>query len=207
MANDLLSKIQKQFEPNQLFAIADINDSKLDPATLKQRVVSLARDGKLVHFSYGFYYIPGKITDPAPSSLDAIESRYLGSGKNIIGFYTGLNYLEHLKGIRPSLDEPMELMTNKATSGKKTIYIFQKRLTLRKPYYKIDSKNVNLNSFLSFIALAPLSLIKENYSILSNYIKKNQLSANDVMDLAAYFPAKTASKLLSSDLYRSLWKH
>lgn len=207
MANDLMSKLQKQFKENQLFAIADVKDSKLDPITLKQRIMAYAKEGSLVHFAYGFYYIPSKKKGVLPTSLDAIESRYLGNEKDVIGFYTGDNFLDFLKGKKPSLNQPIEIMTNKATSGKKVIYVFQKRLTLRKPYYRIDKKNVNLNSFLSFIALAPLTVIKENYSLLSNYIKKNQLSANDVMDMAPYFPAKTASKLLSSDLYRSLWKH
>ena len=98
-------------------------------------------------------------------------------------------------------------MTNRATSGKKNVYMFEKRFTLRKPYYKIDRYNMTTNAFLSYIAMTPLSEIKKNYSILANYARREHLSANDVMDMAEHFPAKTASKLLSSDLYRSLWKH
>ena len=110
-------------------------------------------------------------------------------------------------GRRVSLQEHLEIMTNKATSGKKTIYVFSKRITLRKPYFTINKNNISINSFLSYLSFAPLDEVKQNYSLLANYIRSNQLSANDVMKMATLFPAKTSTKLLATDLYRSLWKH
>ena len=112
-----------------------------------------------------------------------------------------------LKGKKISLEDHIEIMTNRATSGKKNVYMFEKRFTLRKPYYKIDKYNMTTNAFLSYIAMTPLAEIKKNYPLLANYCRKEHLSAADVMNMAQYFPTKTASKLLSSDLYRSLWKH
>jgi hypothetical protein len=105
------------------------------------------------------------------------------------------------------LQDHLEIMTNKATSGKKTIYVFSKRITLRKPYFTINKNNISINSFLSYLSFAPLDEVKQNYSLLANYIRSNQLSANDVMKMATLFPAKTSTKLLATDLYRSLWKH
>jgi hypothetical protein len=55
--------------------------------------------------------------------------------------------------------------------------------------------------------MASLGEINKNYSFLATYIRQKHLSANDVMTEAAVFPAKTSSKLIATDLYRSLWRH
>jgi hypothetical protein len=133
--------------------------------------------------------------------------RYLTDGNDVYGFFTGSDFLGSLMGRRVSLQDHLEIMTNKATSGKKTIYVFSKRISLRKPYFTINKNNISINSFLSYLSFAPLDEVKQNYSLLANYIRSNQLSANDVMKMATAFPTKTSAKLLASDLYRSLWKH
>lgn len=204
MQSKLFLTITKKFEPSELFFLSDIHDKNMTDAAVKEELLRLTKSGDLARYSYGVYYIPGK---DSPSALKAIELRYIQKGNDIYGFYTGGNFINALKGKKISLDDKIEIMTNRATSGKKNVYMFEKRFTLRKPYYKIDRYNTTTNAFLSYIAMTPLSEIKKNYSILANYARREHLSANDVMDMAEHFPAKTASKLLSSDLYRSLWKH
>ena len=204
MQSKLLTNIQKKFEPSELFFLADIHDKNMTDAAVKEELLRLTKSKDLNRYSYGVYYLPGK---EEPSALKAIELRYISKGGEVYGFYTGDNFINALKGIKVTLDDHIEIMTNRATSGKKNVYMFEKRFTLRKPYYKIDKYNMTTNAFLSYIAMTPLAEIKKNYSILANYCRKEHLSANDVMEMAQYFPTKTASKLLSSDLYRSLWKH
>ena len=204
MKDNLLSIIKSEFEENDLFSSADIRTKSMTEAAKKEELVRLVKSGDIKRYSYGFYYIPGR-GQPDPSN--AIELRYISHGKEIYGFYTGECFLMAINGQKISVNEKVEIMTNKATSGKKSVYMFGKRFTLRKPYYPVDKNNVTLNAFLSYIAMTPLSRLKENYSILADYIKRAHLGANDVMEMASYYPAKTASKLLASDLYRSLWKH
>lgn len=204
MRDTLLDKIKINFKANELFSSADINDKNMTEAAKKEELVRLVKSGDLKRYSYGFYYIPGH---GEPDVSAAIELRYISHGKEVYGFYTGECFLLAINGRKISVNEKVEIMTNKATSGKKNVYMFGKRFTLRKPYYPVDKNNVTLNAFLSYIAMTPLSRLKENYSVLADYIKKAHLGANDVMQMASYYPAKTASKLLASDLYRSLWKH
>ena len=162
------------------------------------------KNGDIIRYSYGMFYIPGQ---GIPESSDAIALRYISNDKEVYGFYTGDCFLKCVNGAKISVNDKIELMTNKATSGKKKVYMFGRRFILRKPYYPIDKNNVSLNAFLTYITMTPLFKIKQNYSVLADYIKKTHLAANDVMEMAPHFPAKTASKLLASDLYRSLWKH
>jgi len=202
-----IDKLRKQFEPNKLFLFSDIHEKPLTEAALKEELLRLTKTGLVKRYGYGIYYLPDLKQENDPGALEAISLRYLTNGKDIYGFYTGNDFLGRIMGQPASLQDRLDIMTNKATSGKKTIFIFSKRITLRKPYFTINNNNISINSFLSYLSFAPLDEIKQNYSLLANYIRANQLSANDVMKMATAFPSKTAAKLLASDLYRSLWKH
>lgn len=207
MPKTLLQTIKDDFEPKTLFLLSDIRAKGFTPAAEKEELLRLTKKGSVKRFGYGIYYLPDPSDKTPPSILEAIEIRYFKNEEQVIGFYTGHNFLELLRGQKLTIDEPLEIMTNKATSGKKTIFVFGKRLTIRKPYFTIDKKNQYLNSFLSYVSLAPLDEIRVNYSLLANFVRANQLNADDVMKMASQFPAKTSSKLLATNLYRSLWKH
>ena len=204
MKSDLLTQIKSKFQPGELFMMSDIQRGYMSDAASKKELLKLISSGSITRFSYGIYYLPGKME---PTVASAIELRYLRRGDKIYGFYTGDNFLSSINGVSPNLDEKIEIMSNHATSGKKSVYMFGKRFVIRKPYVEINKYNASLVSFLTYISMSSLSTIKEQYSILANYIRREHLSANDVMDMAEKFPNKTASKLISSDLYRSLWKH
>ena len=204
MKSVLFTTIKKQFAKNEVFFIEDIHEKSMTKTAIKEGLVRLVQEGVLKRYSYGIYYLPG---EGEPDASEAINMRYIERNGKVFGFYTGEGFISVLNNKNPSIQEKIEIMTNRATSGKKSIYAFSKRFTLRKPYYPVDKNNYALNAFLSYIAMTPLNKIMENYSVLANYIKKNHLSAPEVMEMAVHFPAKTASKLLSSDLYRSLWKH
>lgn len=207
MPMQLIDRLRKQFEPNTLFLFSDIHEKALTEGALKEELLRLTKTGLVKRYGYGIYYLPDSKQENVPSALEAIRLRYLTDGKDIYGFYTGNDFLGGIMGRPVSLQDQLDIMTNKATSGKKTIFVFSKRITLRKPYFTINKNNISINSFLSYLSFAPLDEVKQNYSLLANYIRTNQLSANDVMKMATVFPSKTSTKLLASDLYRSLWKH
>lgn len=207
MPIQLIDRLRKKYEINKLFLFSDIHEKSLTEAALKEELLRLTKTGLIKRYGYGIYYLPDPKQENAPSALEAISLRYLTDGKDVYGFYTGNDFLGEIMGRSASLQDQLDIMTNKATSGKKKIFIFSKRITLRKPYFTINKNNISINSFLSYLSFAPLDEIKQNYSLLANYIRANQLSANDVMKMATAFPSKTSTKLLASDLYRSLWKH
>ncbi len=207
MKKSLLEQIKDKYQPLELFFLSDIHEKTMTQAAIKQELLRLTKDGSVRRYSYGVYYLPDKQKTGVPDSMDAIEMRYIKNGSNNIGFYTGINFINSITGKRPTIEDKLEIISNKATSGKKTVYMFSKRFILRKPYMPIDNDNYSLNAFLSYVAMTDLSTLKANYSLLANYIRKEHLGANEVMEATKFFPAKTASKLLATDLYRSLWKH
>lgn len=207
MSVSLLKSIKSKFKQLELFSIEDAipNGSNYDSS--KQELFRLNKNGTVAKYGRGLYYLPSNDGLMKPSPIDALTRQYVRSNGHVIGFYFGDAFIPGFLGQKIPDSDHFEIMTNKATSGKKCVYLFSKRVTLRKPYFSIDDENAVLNSFLSYIAFAPLPLLQQNYSLLANYIRTNHLSANDVIALIPYFPDKTFAKLLSTDLYRSLWKH
>lgn len=207
MKSKLLDIIKTKYDKNELFFLSDLSDKSYSEFALKQELLRLTKEGSVNRYSYGVYYLPDPKKDEKPSPIDAIEKRYISKGKEVYGFYTGDNFIASIVGHDPSESTHIEIMTNRATSGKKNVYMFSKRFILRKPYFTITRLNAPLNAFLSYVCMAPILDVKDNYAILANYIRQEHLSASDVMDCMKFMPAKTSSKLLASDLYRSLWKH
>ncbi len=204
MKSDILSQIKANFAPGELFMMSDVVPGYMSDANAKKELLKLTRNKSVERFAYGIYYLPN---GEEPSLSKAIELRYLKRGDKVYGFYTGDNFLMAINDVEPTLNDQIEIMSNRATSGKKTVYMFGKRFTIRKPYVEINKYNASLIAFLSYISMSPISKIKEQYSILANYVRREHLGAIDVMEMAEKFPNKVASKLLTSDLYRSFWKH
>jgi hypothetical protein len=207
MTSKIYEIIQKLFNQNQLFSLEDIATRNLSPSTIKEELSRLAKEGLVRRYSYGLYYLPDPSAKTTPSFLDALAIRYIAKDGQAFGFFTGRLFLFSSVASVQENNDKIEIMTNKATSNKKLVYVFSHRIVLRKPYVSITQENLATNSFLSYIATTSFEEIEQNYSLLANYIRTFHLSANDVIKLIPRFPAKTFSKLLASDLYRSLWKH
>ncbi len=202
----LIDYIKDNFTENTPFSPSEIKIKQMSDDAIKMELSRLYKKGALKKVSRGLYYIPGS-DKSLPSSIDLIEKSYIGSGDNVFGFYMGPLYIKSILGQRPLESDHICIMSNKMSSGKRDIYRFKKKISLRKPYFTIEKSNVEINGFLTYLATASYEDIQTNFPILSNYIRANHLSANDVIKLTPYFPSKMTSKLLSSDLYRSLWKH
>jgi len=206
MKSALLIKIKAKEKPNSLFMMSDYAPGYMSDAAAKNEISRMLKSKEIIRYSYGIYFLPDDRGE-APDALDAIELRYLKRNGKVYGFYTGDCFLRFINGARQNLEGKLELASNHATSGKKTVYAFSKRFVVRKPYVKVDKNNVATVSFLTFISMTALDKIKDNYSVLANYIRKEHLAAQNVIELSPFFPNKVASKLIASDLYRSLWKH
>lgn len=205
MKKDTLTKIKDKNASGVLFFMSDFLKDYMRNPSMKKDVLSWVRKGDIKRFSYGLYYFEGK---KEPTALDAIRIRYIERNDKKYGFFGGDAFIQEIKGLPNHLDnEPIEVISNVATSGKKTVSEFGKTFILKKPYMKVDKYNASMLSFLTYIAGASLSDIEQNLSTLSNFVRQEHLSAITMADIISRFPSKTFSKLLKTDLYRSFWKH
>jgi len=207
MAKTLYSSIKSTIGSDTLFTLDDVSKLKdTTPEAIKEEMSRLSKIGQVKRLGYGVYVIPtGKLTEDILESK-FIAFRYIGSGKNINGFLYGKCYVGGL--LNETLPKTgLEIVTNKATSGKKSIFQFGQRIVLRKPFVKVDSSNVTLVSFLTYVSQASKEDIKHYYPILANLVREEHLSAIETSAILPSFPSKTAKVLLAEGFYKLMWRH
>ena len=138
--------------------------------------------------------------------MDAIKLRYIGNGDTTYGFFYGQFFIEDYLG-QPFDDRQLiEVVTNKATSVKKAVYMFSRRFVIRRSYAPIDADNADSLAFLTYLSSASDSEVEANMSVLSTYIRDKHLSSDLLMKFSDKVPSKAYRRLYSTGLYRSLWK-
>lgn len=81
-----------------------------------------------------------------------------------------------------------------------------RRLTLRKPWAPIEKKTLPANAFLSYLALGDMEELQEEASLLRNYVRRNQIGAEEISTLSPRFPAKASKRLVELGLHKVLWR-
>ena len=202
------SQLKENIGVDTLFNLAMVNRvfRSLTPGAIKEEMSRLAKKEKVKRLGYGVYVIDSGKLSEEELQKKSIVFRYIGSSQDVIGFYYGENFVREVKGTS-LLETGLEIVTNKATSGKKAIFQFGRRIILRKPYVKVTTSNVRLVSFLTYIGYASEDELKRNNAILANYVREYRLSAIEAVAVLPNFPSKTAKRLLSSGFYKLMWKH
>ena len=207
MAKTLYLSIKKSIGVDHIFSIPDIDDLiPITPGALKEELSRLAKKGQIQRVAYGLYIIPSGLLTEDDLNDQFIRYRYLKHGKSSIGFFCGEGYIGSLLN-SPTPKKDLEIASNKVTSGKKAIYQYGRKITLRKPYVRVTNSNVELVAFLTYLSHASPADLKKNYTLLANHVRESHLAAPDAVDLLPNFPGKTSRILLSSGLYKLMWKH
>jgi hypothetical protein len=199
--------IKAKVEVGTLFSLGDIlpyYDKSED--ALKEEMSRLAKKGFVKRIGYGIYLLPKGKENEEDLKHAMFTFRYIKNSKEVYGFFYGQCFTMGLLN-RPFDPDHLEIVSNKVTSGKKTIYQLGQRLTLRRPYVKVNKDNVAIVGLLTYLAYASKEDLNVNYSLLANYVREEHISAIEVSDMLPAFPAKSARTLLSSGLYKIMWHH
>lgn len=197
--------LKRRVKPGLLFEPEMLETKGYGLDEIKADIKAALAKKRLLSFAYGLYYQPLK-TGLKPTSLDAIKLRYIGNGHSAYGFFYGPFFIKDYLG-QPFDDRQLiEVVTNKATSIKKAVYMFSRRFVIRRSYAPIDSDNADSLAFLTYLSSASDSEVEANISVLSTYIRDKHLSSDLLMEFSDKVPSKAYRRLYSTGLYRSLWK-
>jgi len=188
------------YELNVPILINDINIKDMSDVNIRKQLSRLIEMKLIEKYAQGVYYLPKK-TVLGVSKLsfeDVVNKKYISNDNEIYGFYSGLSFLNKL-GISTQIPFTYEIVTNKETSRKRVITINNRNIILRKPYVEINKNNVLELQFLDFINSNSINLLKNNYELIKEYIKK--LNKKVFVESLICYPAKTSKKLIESRLF------
>lgn len=164
------------------------------------RLINKAKDaGELVQFDNRVYYIPQK-TVLGLSTItadDVINKKYLRNGDEVYGVYSGLK-LQNIFSVTTQMPNTVEIVTNNETMRKRQVEIDGRRFILRKARCPISKLNADAYTVLQLFndIGTQIRLDDSAKDKVVNFIRKNNVSARELMNLATVFPAQTTKSLI-----------
>ena len=202
-----IENLKDIYEENTPILVSDIEKkfNNYSKETIRKSVSLLAKSGELKRFSKGVYFISKK-TIIGDSFLDVnllIKKKYLGSEDNPFGVYSGLKLLNDLR-LTTQVPNVSEIITNNETNAKREVFLDNKKIILRKSKVKITSNNIKIIEFIEALKALPDTIEEDKYRVLSNYIKKYNLTRSKLDNVLIFYPRKVYKKIVESGLINEI---
>ncbi len=199
----LIERLKEKFAINSPIFTSEILEtfSEYSRAYVFRLIDKAEKNGELICFDTGIYYIPAKtiIGDSTITVEDVVLKKYITFNGDIYGVYSGLN-LYNMFSLTTQMPNTIEIITNNESTRCRKINIDGRTIILRKSRCKIDSTNVYAYSILQLISdVDNLKNVDESIrKSIVKYMKVNKVKDYDLISLLKFFPAKTTKKLLCS---------
>lgn len=161
------------------------------------------KDGKLVKFDKGVYYIPHKtFFGISTISADMVARRkYIEYGDDVFGIYSGLTLL-NMFSVTTQVPNTLEIVTNNESTRCRTINIAGRKFIIRKSRIKIDSNNMDTYLILQLFSDMYLNEKLDSFArnVVIQYISKHDVTKKKIFSLATKFPAKGIKNLIGNGI-------
>lgn len=158
-------------------------------------------NNELRFFSSGVYYIPTKtlVGISTITTEDVIKKKYITNNKEVYGIYSGI-YLQNMFHITTQMPNTIEIISNNETMRCRKILFNGRNIILRKSRCKIDKTNEKIYILLQLLTDINVNSNLNKYAkdTIKKYIKDNNITILDIINLSKKFPAETMKKLINS---------
>lgn len=196
----VVEMLKKQYRPCEPIVLSDMKWLKQSPGALRQAFKRMSDKGIVKRYMNGVYYFPDK--GKMPTVDEVVKGLYIGNRKKTFGYYAGFVLGRQLE-VTEREDEYPLIITNKENSRGRYRTIANRKVYLRKPYLQITRDNVNTVAILDFIREWELySDLEESDTFIKvrEYLKKQNISKKELLDVAVYFPSKVSAVLVKHKL-------
>lgn len=198
---ELVNYLKQKYDLNTPIFINDIEIDGVSSDNIRQCFSRLVKNKLIKRYVNGIYYFPKKtiIGESTLSFEDVIFRKYINADSKIIGYYTGLSFLNKL-GMTTQVPNVIEVTTNIEKSKKRDINIKDRKIILRRGKVLINNDNYKILQFLDIFNQVELYQVKENYDLLKCYILNNKFKKDDLQELLPKYSKKTINLIVESGL-------
>lgn len=185
------------------------SELKLNPNTFRQTIKRLTDKGLLNKVENGVYFIPSKnsvLKKPILSVEKIVGRKFLNNQEEIIGYKTGINFANSL-GLTTQTASIPTIVTNNTSSNKRVVSFYNKKIIIRKPKTRINSKNYKVLQVLDLLKdfeRVSESPIEEAKDRIVNYLKDVSISEEEFKNYLISYPDQTKLKLYESGVYNEI---
>ena len=196
----VIEVLKKQYRPCEPIVLSDMKWLKQSPGALRQAFKRMSDKGIVKRYMNRVYYFPYK--GEMPTADEVVKGLYIGNRKKTFGYYAGC-VLGKVLEVTAREDEYPIIVTNKENSRGRYRTIANRKVYLRKPYIQITSDNVETVAILDFIReWETYSDLGESdtFNKVRDYLKRQNISKKELLDVAVYFPSKVSAILVKHKL-------
>ncbi len=201
-----IEKLEQKMGRDRPIFLSDIFDLFKDysQAYIYKLIKEGEKTGKLVKFERGIYYLPTKsyFGESLLSPNEVAFEKYVSNGDDNYGVLGGLSILNYF-GVTTQVPQTITIVTNKeATRGRK-VYIGNMPYIVKKSRMEISKTNQAAYTVaqLFYELKDDESLSNFSLDLLQEYIKKNNVKKEDLIDVAINFPCSVLKRMRSSGVF------
>ena len=203
-----MDDLNKNFKKDEPIFIEDILEAlkEYSRATIFRNIAKAKENNELKQFSKGIYYMPNKENDDFITDSEVIEKRYLCDDNQEFGLYTGLQLLNYFN-VTTQIPVVLEIVTNKEGSRKREINLNGKKYILRKSRIEITNDNFDAYRIVELMNNLEVDEKLDNLAkeTIIDYMKENNVTKNDLLEICSYFPSKANKNLIGSGVLNDIW--
>ena len=195
-------RLELKFGKNNPIFVEEILDSEKEYSrqTVYRMIARAVDDGTLMRFDTGIYYLP-KIMEfglAIPSVERVVDKKYVCNENETFGVY-GRWVMELNFALSTQVPNTIEVITNKESRDIRRIQIRGRRVVLRKSRLPITKENASAYTLLElFNGMNLKEYNKRVRGRVLEYIKEENITRKNIMDIAYAFPAKAMRNLAMS---------
>lgn len=192
----------KTYGYNEAIMLDEISFADYSLSWIKKSLSMLCKDGKIIRFEKGVYYIP---TDTllGKSRLDpkkVIVKKYVDDGNEKIGYFSGMAFINML-GLSTQMPNTLEIYTNNEPSRVREVPVGNQKVLLRRSRTQINNENSAVMSFLELMNFTDATFYDDDKKkTVKNFIKENGITRKSISKYSPYFPDKTMRTLVESEV-------
>ncbi|MCH4184651.1 MAG: hypothetical protein LKF61_04110 [Eggerthellaceae bacterium] len=201
--NNFANILLKRFGTNEPILVEDMCAlfSDVSRQTIYRWLNASLENGTLAKYGRGIYFIPCK-TRFGRSRLfpeQVVQRKWIENNGDIVGYVSGPTLVNSV-GITEQVSATLEVTTNRETTRVRSVPTFGgwKSIRLRRPRTTVTKQNVQALRFLDVATEEPVNDLNAHaLDALRRLAQK--AGRRQIYDCAAYYPAKTAKKLIDCE--------
>lgn len=204
----MILNLKEYYGLNRPILIEDIQkDFDYSYDTIKSMLYQYVKNNEIKRYDKGIYYFPKKsriLGEVIPSFDEILEHKYIKKNNETFGYYSGIFLLNSI-GLTAQVSIRREITTNIETNIKRTTKIGNREIILRKPLIEVTNENVKYLQFMDIFRYAYVSEIIEYKEEIVKFIKKNNLSKDELLkQVYKYYPNNAKANLIETRCYDEL---
>lgn len=204
----LVERLKMRFKLNEPIFIGEILEIMQDYSRQRvyQMIAEADKQGSLIRYDNGIYYLPleTEFGQSVPSVNSVVYKKYINTNGNTFGIY-GKYVIDLYFLVSYQVPNVIEVITNKESRRIREIEIRGRKVVLRKSRLPISNENENAYILMELFSNLDMKQYKENEDIRDSvlkYISEKNITRNDILSLADFFPTRTMKNLaISGVLY------